>query len=106
MNRLLSLYNIASRYRYFIVITICILVVGFLDENSMYHKIQLQFEIDDLKSEIDQYNKQYHDDQRQLRSLARNPRNIERIAREKYFMKAENEDIFVIRDNNEEETND
>ena len=40
---------------------------------------------------------------RQIRALNRNPKAVERIARERYFMKADDEDIYVMRDDSEEQ---
>ncbi|NPD80430.1 septum formation initiator family protein [Prevotella sp. PINT] len=91
-----AIHSILSRYKYLITFVIGTIVVGFADSNSLYHRVLLQYEILDLQSEIEQYTKIYEKDKSQLRDLERNPRNIERIARERYFMKTDNEDIFVL----------
>ena len=51
-----------------------------------------------MQKEINKYNAIYERDTRQLRMLQSNPTNIEKIARERYFMKADDEDIFVLSD--------
>lgn len=91
-----ALYGILSRYKYLITLILGTVIVGFADSNSLYHRVLLQYEILDLKSEIEQYTKLYEKDKNQLRDLERDPRNIERIARERYFMKTDEEDIFVL----------
>lgn len=96
MDKISVIYNFLSRYKYLLTIVIGIFIVGFADSNSFYHRIVLQYEILDLKSEIAQYNKVYKNTSEQLRSLERNPKNISRVARERYFMKANDEDIFVL----------
>lgn len=93
-----NIYYFASRYKYLIVIIFGILIVGFLDSNSILRRIEYEFEIEDLKSEIAVYEKDFEQAQKRLKDLDRDPRLIERIAREKYFMKADNEDIFVLSD--------
>ena len=55
-------------------------------------------EIEDLKEQIAQYNKVHEKDAKALRELKHNPRAIEKIAREKYFMKTDDEDVFVLSD--------
>jgi hypothetical protein len=40
----------------------------------------------------------YQSDMRQIRELNLNPKAMERIARERYFMKHDDEDIFVLSD--------
>ena len=38
----------------------------------------------------------------QIRELNRNPKAMEKIARERYYMKADDEDIFVLSDDDRE----
>ncbi|ETD19933.1 hypothetical protein HMPREF1199_00826 [Hoylesella oralis CC98A] len=83
-------------YKYIIVSVIGILIVGVVDDNSFRKFIELELQIDDLKSEIKKYNSQNEADTKQLRELKRNPKAIEKIARERYFMKADDEDIYVL----------
>ena len=72
------------------------LIVGVVDDNSFRKLIELELQIDDLNLEINKYNSQYKADTKELRELKQNPKAIERIARERYFMKADDEDIYVL----------
>ena len=83
-------------YKYIIVSVVGILIVGVVDDNSFRKFIELELQIDDLKSEIKKNNSQNEADTKQLRELKRNPKAIEKIARERYFMKADDEDIYVL----------
>jgi cell division protein FtsB len=49
-------------------------------------------------AEKERYNAEFRRDQAQIKELDRNPKAIEKIARERYFMKADNEDIFILSD--------
>lgn len=91
-------WNILSRYKYVIVIVVGIVVVGFVDDNSFVQRVKYDMQIEDLKEQIDQYNKIHEKDAKALRELKHNPRAIEKIAREKYFMKTDDEDVFVLSD--------
>ena len=91
-------WSFISHYKYLVVIVLGVIIVGFIDENSFMRRIQLELKISDLRSDINKYNKQYQDDSRQLREIRRNPKTIEKIARERYFMKADDEDIYVLSD--------
>ncbi len=95
MNRLLSLWDFIGKHKYLITISFFVVVIGFLDENSIVKRIGYQQEINTLNSEIDKYRKEYEESTQRLNELISNPEAIERIAREKYFMKKPNEDIFV-----------
>lgn len=96
MRRLNVIWNMLRHYKYAIVIVVGVLIVGVFDDNSFRKLIELELQIDDLKSEIKRYNAQNKADTEQLRELKRNPNAIEKIARERYFMKADDEDIFVL----------
>ena len=54
--------------------------------------------------EIDYYQGQYERDMDKLRRLDTDPKAIVEIAREHYFMKNEDEDIFVLRDGSSSKT--
>ncbi|MCI1732199.1 MAG: septum formation initiator family protein [Prevotella sp.] len=97
-SRLSVVWGFISHYKYLVVGVLGVLIVGFIDENSFMRRIQLELQISDLQSNIKKYNKQYEDDSRQLREIRRNPKTIEKIARERYFMKADDEDIYVLSD--------
>ena len=97
-SRLGVVWSFISHYKYLVVIVLGVIIVGFIDENSFMRRIQLELKISDLRSDINKYNKQYQDDSLQLREIRRNPKTIEKIARERYFMKADDEDIYVLSD--------
>ena len=97
-SRLSVVWGVISHDKYLVVGVLGVLIVGFIDENSFMRRIQLELQISDLQSNIEKYNKQYEDDSRQLREIRRNPKTIEKIARERYFMKADDEDIYVLSD--------
>jgi cell division protein FtsB len=60
--------------------------------------LQNKYRIGQLADEIEVYTARYQDDMRQIRELNHNPKAMERIARERYFMKHDDEDIFVLSD--------
>ncbi|MDO4159569.1 MAG: septum formation initiator family protein [Prevotellaceae bacterium] len=98
MRRLYPLWRFIAHNKYWIVVVVCVCVVGFLDENSMLQHTRNQMVIRDLKAQIEEYNSRYERDEAKLKELKRNPKAITKIARENYFMKADDEDIFVLSD--------
>jgi cell division protein FtsB len=89
-------FHLLARYKYLIVIVIGVAVVGFIDDNSMLKHIEYRFQISQLKDEIKKYNDRNEASTKELKELKRNPKAIEKIARERYFMKADDEDIYVL----------
>lgn len=94
--RLGIIWNLLARYKYLITIVVGIALVGFIDENSFLRRIRYDLQISQLKDEIKKYNERNEAATQELRSIRRNPKAIEKIARERYFMKADDEDIYVL----------
>ena len=87
--------------KYAVVCVLGVLWVGFLDENSVWSHLKNQHRISELEDEIQEYNADFERDQARIRELDQNPKSMEKIARERYFMKADDEDIFVLSDDDE-----
>ena len=96
MSKLITVWKYIRQHKYLITILVFLLVVVFLDENGLMKRAQYRQEISTLKSEIQKYRTQYNEDTQKLKELMENPEALEKIAREKYFMKKPNEDIFII----------
>ena len=84
--------------KYIVVTVIAIVFIGFVDENSIWRHIQNLRQIEELTEEKDRYIAAFERDQAQIKELDKNPKAIEKIARERYFMKADDEDIFILSD--------
>lgn len=84
-----------SRYKYWVTLGIFLLVIGVLDENSLIQRFAHKREIRKLNAEIEYYRKQYEEDSKMLKEITSNKEALEKVAREKYLMKKENEDIFI-----------
>ena len=95
MSKLLTIWNHIRRHKYLITVLAFLVIIVFLDENSLIQRAKHKREISVLNSEIARYRKQYEEDTRKLKELMNNPEALEKIAREKYKMKKPNEDIFI-----------
>ena len=96
LRRILRYVRSSSALKYVVVLVAGVAIVGFLDENSVWSHNRRT--IDELQAEIKLYREQYERDRAQLRRLDADPKAIEKIARERYFMKMDDEDIFVLSD--------
>ena len=90
-------------FKYAVVAIVGVVIVGFLDDNSFWSHFKNMQRIKELQEETEKYNADYRRDQARIRELDRNPKAMEKIARERYFMKADDEDIFVLSDDGEME---
>ncbi len=67
----------------------------FFDENSYLVHRKFDKEIEDLENTISFYKKKIKNDKETIKKL-KDSLELERFAREKYLMKKENEDIYII----------
>ena len=74
--------------------------ICFFDRNDLISEVKLVNKIHHLKAEKKYYEQQTDIAAEQLKELQTNPANLEKFAREKYLMKKDNEDVYVIVDQN------
>lgn len=82
--------------KYGLILVFGLAAICLLGENSLYSHLRNRSRIAELQAEISGLREQYKQDKTQLRMLDSDPKSIQKIARERYFMKADDEDIFVI----------
>ncbi len=93
--------------RYILVLIFFLIWMLFLDNYSYLEHRVLNQEIDEIEDNIDYYKSEIKKDSASIKNLKNNDR-VEKFAREKYYMKRENEDIYIIEyedDNKTEKTN-
>ena len=90
-----------SKFLKFVTNTFVLIIVPFIiwmlffDENSYLAHRKYNAEIDDLKKTIEFYQSEITKDSTIIKGL-KDSIELERFAREKYLMKKENEDIYII----------
>ena len=67
----------------------------FFDANSWLIHHELNTEIEDLENEKDYYKKEIIKDNKDLKKLSTDE-GLEKFAREEYYMKRDNEEIYII----------
>ena len=76
------IWGYLSHYKYLIVIVVGVLVVGAIDDNSIYQHVKYQIQINNLRSEIKKYTARYQADTKLLREMRVDPKAYQKIARE------------------------
>ena len=92
------LNRIPQRYRNFYVITGVIFVVWMLllDNNDLISRFKLSNKLNSLESEKEYYEEKIKEVEKDRDELFGDKESIEKFAREKYLMKKESEDIFIV----------
>ncbi|WP_321250764.1 FtsB family cell division protein [Psychroserpens sp.] len=67
----------------------------FIDSNSLLIHRELNQDIEDLENEKEYYKSEIEKDKKAIKELSTDD-GVERMARETYYMKKDNEDIYII----------
>ena len=92
MNRLLEI----CRNKYLIATAAFVMWMLFFDKNDMLSQYEFRSEVNKLQEEKDFYTDETAKVKKDLNELNTNLKTAEKFAREKYYMKKSNEDVFVI----------
>ena len=94
---LLSIWRVI-RNKYVAVTLVFLLFFFFLGENNVLVTHQLKREVAELNKEIDLLEHDIKQDSAEAVSLIGNMEALETYGREHYYMKRDNEDIYIIKD--------
>ena len=71
-------------------------IMIFVDENSFVQSFLYDQQIHGLKKEIQHYQGVIEESKTKLNELQSNEKNLEKFAREQYLMKKDNEEIYIV----------
>lgn len=84
------------RNKYLIAFAAFAVVMLFLDKNDLFTQYQRQKDLGKLQQSKRHYTAELAAERKQLEALENNPATVEKLAREKYLMKRDNEELFII----------
>jgi cell division protein FtsB len=87
-----------KKYKYLIAIVIFSLWMFVFDSNNIIKQMEYMSTLNKLEQERQYYLNEIKENQSSTNELVTNIDKLERYAREKYLMKKENEDIFLVID--------
>ncbi|MBS0011184.1 MAG: septum formation initiator family protein [Bacteroidales bacterium] len=94
------------RNRYFLTLLVFIVWIFLFDNNNLIDRFHYMKNLRQLEKDKEYYQERIEEDRRKLNELKTNNDNLEKFAREQYFMKRENEDIYIIVDEDGERITD
>ncbi|OFY97814.1 MAG: septum formation initiator [Bacteroidetes bacterium RIFCSPLOWO2_12_FULL_31_6] len=92
MKRIVS----SLKNKYLITVIALTVWVIFFDKNDLKTQLELRKEVQKLEEERNYFAKEISGITSDIKELYTNPKTLEKFAREKYLMKRDDEDIFVI----------
>lgn len=84
------------KYKYGLVAVFFFIITFVVGDSNLVKRYSYDEKIRDLEKEIKYYRKEIETSQKKINDLRFNKEWLERYAREEYFMKKENEDVFII----------
>lgn len=82
--------------KYFLTGLVFLIWLVFFDRNNLISQFEMRKQLKGLKNEAKFYKDQYLKDSAELYLLEHDSVELERLGREKYMMKRDSEDIFLI----------
>ena len=82
--------------KYVLTFIVLLVYILFFDKNDILSQLDLTKKSEKLKQEKQYFVDEIEKNKTEMNELKTNPGNLEKFAREKYLMKKDNEDIFVI----------
>jgi len=90
-----KIFNII-RNKYLLTIIGLVVWIVFFDKNDLKTQLELRDDVKKLQEERNYYAAEIKQITSDISELNTNPETLEKFAREKYLMKKDNEDVFVI----------
>lgn len=90
------------KHKYVCSLIVFVLWIVFFDTTGYIYNRNLRKEVNNIRTEVDFYKKKTNENAKKLELLKNDSRSIEKLAREKYYFKKDNEDVFVIIDKTNE----
>lgn len=84
------------RNKFILVTGLFVLWMFFFDRNSVIEQYQLQSTLQDIKDRLSYYKAEITQTEKDNRELFTNDKTREKFAREHYYMKKPDEELFVI----------
>src|SRR4051794_40997215 len=81
--------------KYIVAFTIFAVIILFTDHNNLFEQWDRKRELKELQLKKAYYQEEIEKTKRKLADLVNNPSALEKFAREKFYMKRDNEDVFV-----------
>jgi len=91
------------RNKYLITFVVFLVWIFFIDTFDIITQVRMNNEFKQLKAQQEFYKAEIEKDSIKVYNLNNNPEEQERFARERFLMKKDNEDVFIVRDKKEDE---
>jgi cell division protein FtsB len=100
----ISPYISLFKNKYFVSALIFVVWISFIDRNDLFTQYGRKQELKKLETSKNYYEAEIKTTKKELQDLTNNSTVLEKIAREKFYLKRPNEDVFIIDESSSEKT--
>jgi cell division protein DivIC len=93
---------IIFRNKYILALTVFAILMLFIDHNDIFNQLDRTKQLNELLISKKFYQQQIDQTKKNLADLQNNSAALEKYAREKFLLKRDNEDIFVVSASNDQ----
>jgi len=84
------------KHKFFITSILFVFYLAFVAEYNLIYQQFQRSELSEIKEKIEIYHLKIEENKQRLHELKTSKQNLEKFAREQYYMHRENEDVYVI----------
>ena len=97
MNKARKIFSIVSN-KYLVAVVLFAVIILFTDHNNLFEQHDRKQELQALQAKKEYYQQEIAKTKKEHGDLSNNPAALEKYAREKFYMKRDNEDVFIVED--------
>lgn len=95
MEKAKRIFSILSN-KYLVALIVFAVIMLFTDHNNIFEQMDRKRELKQLQDKKTYYQQEIEKTKKQLADLSNNSAALEKYAREKFLMKRDNEDVFIL----------
>jgi len=95
MQKAKKIFSILSN-KYLVALVFFGVIILFTDHNNLFEQHDRKQELKELQAKKEYYQQEIAKTKKELADLSSNPAALEKYAREKFYMKRDNEDVFLV----------
>ncbi|BAV10054.1 Cell division protein FtsB [Filimonas lacunae] len=95
MKKAVAIFSLLKN-KYLLSVTAFALLMLFFDRNDVFTQMERKKQLKELQASKQFYVEEIEKTKKELAELQNNPAALEKYARENYYMKRDNEDVYIV----------
>lgn len=95
MKRAVFIFSLLKN-KYLLSVSVFVILMLFFDRNDVFTQMERKRQLKELQASKQFYVEEIEKTRKELAELQNNPAALEKYARENYYMKRDNEDVYIV----------